>query len=94
MIKNTTLIDTVIYELQVDSRADLIKSALNKDINSSIIDSDFQDKQTKSYERYEKARLKFEEEQEIYNQSETKNAKETLEKHIKTISTKLEALGF
>lgn len=94
MIKNSQLIETTIYELNVESRADLIKSALNKDINSSVIDSDFQDKQTKSYERYEKARLQFEKEQEIYNQSEQKNAKEVLEKHIKTISNKLEQLGF
>lgn len=94
MIKNSQLIETTIYELQVESRADLIKSALNKDINSSVIDSDFQDKQTKSYERYEKARLQFEKEQEIYNQSENKNAKEVLEKHIKVISNKLEQLGF
>jgi hypothetical protein len=94
MIKNTLLIDEIIYKVEAVNRADLIKSALNKDVNSSVIESDYQDKVLKSDERFEKARAKFEEEKEIYDASNEKNAKEVLEKHIKTISNKLEILGF
>jgi hypothetical protein len=94
MIKNTLLIDEIIYKVEAVNRADLIKSALNKDVNSLVIESDYQDKVLKSDERFEKARAKFEEEKEIYDASNEKNAKEVLEKHIKTISNKLEILGF
>jgi uncharacterized membrane protein len=94
MIKDIRLIDSVITELNVEGRADLIKSALNKDVNSSLVDVDFKDKQSKSSERFEKAKVKFDEEEAIFRQSEQKNAKEVLEKHIKTISSKLESLGF
>jgi hypothetical protein len=94
MIKDTLLIDEIIYKIEATNRADLIKSALNKDVNSSVVESDYQDKVLKSDERFEKARAKFEEEKEIYDASNEKNAKEVLEKHIKVISNKLESLGF
>lgn len=94
MYQDVNLINQIINTQGVSSKADLIKSALNKEINHSVIKSDFEDKAKKSDERFEKAKQKFYEEKDIYEKSEAKNAEDVLEKHIKSISTKLESLGF
>jgi hypothetical protein len=94
MINNIQIKDLIISELGVEGRADLIKSALEKAANSEVVERDYEERTLKSEDRFQKAKEKFEEEQRIFNASPTDNAKIVLEKHIKSISTKLEALGF
>lgn len=94
MYNNINIINEIIHSQGVSSKADLIKSALGKEINSESIKNDYEEKAKKSQERFEKAREKFQEEQTIFEKSEEKNAKDVLEKHIKAISIKLESLGF
>jgi len=94
MIKNQEIIDRTINKLEVNSKRDLIKSALNKEINERALEKDFLAKSESSKLRFEKARVKFEDEKRIFESSQRINAESTLEKTIKVISTKLEALGF
>jgi len=94
MLNNENIKDSIIREINAEGRATLIKSALQKETNRKVIENDFNEKSSKSKERFEKARTKFGEEQRVFNSAPTENAKIVLEKHIKSISSKLEALGF
>lgn len=94
MIKNIELINSTIQKLGVSNKGDLIKSSLDKDINSSAVEAEFKRKQEASLNRFNKAREAWNKEKEIYEKSEKVNAKFALEKVIKNISQKLEALGF
>lgn len=94
MIRDINLINQTINKLEVQGRADLIKSALNKEVNATSLQKDFNSKQEASKKRFEQAKAKFEAEQRVYQNSERENSLTVLEKNIKTINTKLENLGF
>lgn len=94
MINNNELIEKVISKLGVSDKANLIKSALSKDINKKQLEADNTAKNESSKARFDKARAKWEDEKRIFESSQKVNALSALEKSIKTISSKLEALGF
>ncbi len=94
MIRDLNLIHQTINKLEARNRADLIKSALNKEVNQSQLQKDFYAKQEASKKRFEQAKEKFETEQRIYENSEKQNSLIVLEKNIKQINQKLENLGF
>lgn len=94
MINNTNLIDTIINETANDGRANLIKDALNKSVNYSLTEAEYLKRKEASDERFRKAQENYNKELEVFNASEETNSRVVLEKQIKTISTKLEALGF
>lgn len=94
MIRDINLINMTINNLQAGNRADLIKSALNKNVNFKQLEKDFEAKQEASKKRFQQAKEKFEQEQRIFQESEKSNSLIVLEKNIKQINQKLENLGF
>jgi hypothetical protein len=94
MIKDYNLIETIIREAGAEDKANLIKSALEKEVNSSVIESEYTKRKEASEDRFSKAKAVYEKELEIYNNSNYTNSEIVLDKHIKSIITKLKALGF
>jgi len=94
MTTNINLIETIIREINAENKSNLIKDALTKTVNSSIVDSEYSKRKEASEDRFSKAKEAYEKELEIYNNSEYTNSRIVLEKQIKSITTKLEALGF
>lgn len=94
MINNEQLINETINKLGVSDKANLIKSALSKDVNKQSLEADNASKNESSRTRYQRAKEKFEDEKRIFESSQKVNALASLEKSVKAISQKLEALGF
>ena len=94
MIKDYNLIETIIRENNAEDKSNLIKSALEKEVNSSVIESEYTKRKEASEDRFNKAKAIYEKESEIYNNSNYTNSEIVLDKHIKSIITKLKALGF
>jgi hypothetical protein len=94
MIKDYNLIQTIIIENGAEDIANLIKSALEKEVNASVIEADYNKKTEASLERYKKAEDKHKEELEIFNASNPLNSKTSVDKQMKVIITRFRALGF
>lgn len=94
MINNIQLIETIINRNNADNKANLIKDALTKPINSNAIEAEYLKRKEVSEERFNKQKAIFDKELEIYNNSNYTNSEIVLDKHTKSIITKLEALGF
>lgn len=93
MIKDITLINTVINKIQANSKADLIRKALISEINSVPVEKDFLKRQEASRKRFQEAKEKFEQEQKIFQESEKANSLIVLEKRIKKIFETIENVG-
>lgn len=94
MNENIEVINRIINEMGVTGKAELIRSALSTETNRNLVNSDLVDRVNKSTERFEKAKAKYSDEERLFNLSSGVNSEIVLEKHIKLISSKLEALGF
>lgn len=94
MINEIDLINETIIKIGAESRADLNKSALNKDVNKNKLIEDYNKRNEASDKEFEDAKEKFLKAERIHENSRRANALTSLEKILKPINAKLEILGF